>query len=332
MLIKRLIPCLIITLIGIASFAFAQKQEIKIYTVQQGDTLWDISRKELNDPFLWPKVWKENPEVANPDKLKPGQVIRVPLYLIQKEEKTEEPAAREQVEQVVERAPAKEPVQRIETAPVPEKPLVGANLYIASGHIANTVNDAGTITGAPTMRRLFGNLDFVYVKTAGQVKTGDRFYVLKKPKLIMHPVSNAKVGYLVDVAGVAEIKKFEFGETVAQILTVYNDIMAGDILVPYQEMAPPVRSKPYRKPDIKGYVVAARHLRDNNGLFDVVYIDRGTKDGVAVGDMFRTVFIGKQKVPSGAIQVFAVNDTTATAIVRESTISIIPGTMIMPAE
>lgn len=329
MLIKRLIPCLIITLIGIASFAFAQKQEIKEYTIQQGDTLWDISRKELNDPFLWPKVWKENPEVANPDKLKPGQVIRIPLYLIQKAEQAEEPAV---MEPVVEKAPAMEPVQRVDTAPAPEKPLVGSNLYIASGHIASAVNEAGTITGAPTMRTLFGDRDFVYVKTAGQVKTGDRFYVLKKPKLIMHPVSNVKVGYLVDVAGIAEIKKFEFGETVAQILAVYNDITTGDVLVPYQEMVPPIISKPYRKPDIKGYIVAARHLRDNNGLFDIVYIDRGKKDGVEVGDMFRTVFIGKQKVPSGAVQVFSVNDTTSTAIVRESTISIIPGTLIMQAE
>jgi hypothetical protein len=329
MLKKRLIPCLIIAFLGITSSAFAQKQEIKEYTVQQGDTLWDISGKELNDPFLWPKVWKENPEIANPDRLKPGQVIRIPLYLIQKEEKPEEPAV---TEPVLEKAPLMEPAQRVEAAPVRERPLVGTNLYISSGYIASTVNEAGAITGAPTMRTLFGNLDFVYVKTAGQVKAGDRFYILKKPKLIMHPISNLRVGYLVDVAGIAEIKKFEFGETVAQILTVYNDITVDDILVPFHEMVPPVISKPYRKPDIKGYIVAARHLRDNNGLFDVVYIDRGKKDGVEIGDIFRTVFIGRQTVPSGAIQVFAVNDTTSTAIVRESTISIIPGTMIMQAE
>ena len=329
MLNKRLIPWLIIALVGITSLAFAQKQEIKEYKIQQSDTLWDISKKELNDPFLWPKVWKENPEIANPDMLMPGQVIRIPLYLIQKEEKAEEPAV---IAPVAEKAPAQESVQRIEAAPVPKRPLVGANLYIASGHIADKVSAAGNISGSPTMRTLFGNLDMVYVKTAGQVSPGDRYYILKRPKLIMHPLTKAKVGYLVDVAGVAEIKKFEFGETVAQILTNYNDITTDDILIPYTEMTSPIVSKPYRKPNIKGYIVAARHLRDNNGLFDVVYIDRGKKDGVEVGDVFRTVFIGKQKVPSGAIQVFNVNDTTATAIVRESTISIIPGTMIMQAE
>ena len=328
MLNKRLIPLLIIAFMGITSFAFAQQQG-KEYTVQKGDTLWDISKKELNDAFLWPKVWKENPEIANPDKLMPGQIIRIPLYLIQKEEKAEEPPV---AEPAAYKAPKKEVIEKVEATPAPEKPLVSAKLYTASGHIADTVPVAGRITGAPTMRTLFGNLDMVYIRTAGQVRPGDRFYVLKQPKLIMHPITNTKVGYLVEVVGVAEVKRFEFGETVAQILTVYNDITTADVLVPYAEMATPVVSKPYRKPDIKGYIVAARDLRENNGLFDVVYIDRGKKDGVEVGDVFRTVFMGKQKVPSGAVQVFAVNDTTATAIVRESTISIIPGTMIMQAE
>ncbi len=332
MLNKRLIPWLVIAFLGITSFAFAQ-QQVKEYTVQQGDTLWDISNKELNDSFLWPKVWKENPEIANPDKLMPGQIIRIPYYLIQqdvqREEKTEEPPV---AEPIAEKAPEKEVIQRVEATPAPEKPLVGTRLYIASGHIADMVPVAGMITGSPTMRTLFGNLDLVYVRTGLPVSPGDKFYVLKQPKLIMHPVTNAKVGYLVEVAGVAEIKKFEFGETVAEILTMYSDIMTEDVLVPYAELVSPVVSMPYRKPDIRGYIVAARNLRENNGLFDVVYIDRGKKDGVEVGDVFRTVFIGKQKVPSGAIQVFAVNQATSVAIVRESTISIIPGTMIMQAE
>ncbi len=332
MLNKRLIPWLVIAFLGITSFAFAQ-QQVKEYTVQQGDTLWDISKKELNDTFLWPKVWKENPEIANPDKLMPGQIIRIPLYLIQqdieKEEKAEEPPV---AEPVAEKTPDKDAIQRVEATPVPEKPLVSNLLYVASGYIADMVSVTGMITGSPTMRTLFGNLDLVYVKTGRPVSPGDKFYVLKRPQLIMHPVTNEKVGYLVEVAGVTEIKKFEFGETVAQILTMYNDITTGDVLVPYEEMVPPVVSKPYRTPDIRGYIVAARDLRENNGLFDVVYIDRGKKDGVEVGDVFRTVFIGKQKVPSGAIQVFGVSQATSVAIVRESTISIIPGTMIMQAE
>ncbi len=67
----------------------AQETEYKDYTVNRGDTLWDISNKELKDSFLWPKVWKENPEVRNPDRIYPGQKIRIPLFLLQKEIKPE---------------------------------------------------------------------------------------------------------------------------------------------------------------------------------------------------------------------------------------------------
>jgi len=64
---------------------FAQTQEIKEYKVIKGDTLWDITKKELNDPFLWSKVWKENPRIANPDLIYPDQMIKIPLYPIQEE-------------------------------------------------------------------------------------------------------------------------------------------------------------------------------------------------------------------------------------------------------
>ena len=63
-------------------------QEIKDYKVKGGDTLWDISNKELQDPFLWPKIWKENPGIVNPDRIYPDQSIKIPLYLLQKEQKS----------------------------------------------------------------------------------------------------------------------------------------------------------------------------------------------------------------------------------------------------
>ena len=45
------------------------------HIVVKGDTLWDISKKFLNDPWLWPSVWHINPGIRNPHLIYPGDVI-----------------------------------------------------------------------------------------------------------------------------------------------------------------------------------------------------------------------------------------------------------------
>ncbi|WP_417349366.1 LysM peptidoglycan-binding domain-containing protein [Ferrimonas sp.] len=50
-----------------------------IYTVKQGDTLWGISGLYLDDPWLWPRLWRVNPAIANPHLIYPGDRLLVTL-------------------------------------------------------------------------------------------------------------------------------------------------------------------------------------------------------------------------------------------------------------
>ncbi len=51
----------------------------KTYTVKPGDTLWAIAKKALGDGSRWKEIYDKNKSVIgkDPNKLKPGQVLRI---------------------------------------------------------------------------------------------------------------------------------------------------------------------------------------------------------------------------------------------------------------
>ena len=57
-----------------------------------------------------------------------------------------------------------------------------------------------------------------------------------------------------------------------------------------------------------------------SGQSDVVFIDKGSKDGIEPGDLVKVVSYDKnyKSRTTGAIQIINVKDKTSTAIVRKS--------------
>jgi len=79
-MLKRIILtifCLILPLSVIADELKLAKNAPTSYVVKKGDTLWDISAKFLQQPWLWPKLWRINPDIENPHLIYPGEELNL---------------------------------------------------------------------------------------------------------------------------------------------------------------------------------------------------------------------------------------------------------------
>lgn len=79
-------PLLLAILVSVSVFfsTSLRADELKLkadapsfYVVKTGDTLWDIAGLYLQHPWLWPRLWKLNPQVNNPHLIYPGDELRL---------------------------------------------------------------------------------------------------------------------------------------------------------------------------------------------------------------------------------------------------------------
>lgn len=64
---------------GVASVEDDNDDDVIFHTVEKGDTLSAIAKKTLGDANRYPEIFEANkPMLSHPDKIYPGQVLRIP--------------------------------------------------------------------------------------------------------------------------------------------------------------------------------------------------------------------------------------------------------------
>ena len=79
-----------------ASKAFAEKYEMgsrQIYTVSQGDSLSRLAAKFYGTQGAWRALWKENPQILNPDRIRVGMVLSYRAGIEMEDERADGQAA-----------------------------------------------------------------------------------------------------------------------------------------------------------------------------------------------------------------------------------------------
>ena len=159
------------------------------YAIVKGDTLWDISKARLSDPFAWPRIWKKNQFIHNPNLIYPGQVIKLPQGVTiappraAKKEEVPPPVEKSETGPFVSKGttlmlkPRVSESKIITIPPPPTRiPVATKEAVLEAGFIEKDGATTRSIEGSPTPQSLYGLFDELYVKTDG-VKAGDRFII-----------------------------------------------------------------------------------------------------------------------------------------------------------
>ena len=267
------------------------------YTVKKGDTLWDISKHFLNDPWLWPEVWHINPAIRNPHLIYPGDVIALtwvdgkPVLTLEGAEAPPPPISRPGLPTVKLSPSAKESKLRRSINTIPKSAiapflshpfvLTSANLndipYIASNYGDNVIAGKGKKVYA---RRL---IDASVLE----------FNVVRPGQKYVDPDTRKLLGYEAINLGKARLVKV--GDPSTLVVThSYKEILDGDYLLPVEQEAVDINFFP-RAPsrNVAGRIISVADGVQKVGQYHVVVINKGAQDGLEPGHVLEIHQQGK---------------------------------------
>ena len=300
----------------------------RIYTIIQGDTLWDISNAYLKDPFLWPFVWKANLYITNPDLIYPGNKLVIPgLAPIERALQAPVVPQEQLVGKPTTTVPEEEQQAAVKKFILPEEapvPIIDKYAMLSAGFV-NQEESGDVIVGSKEEKTIYGYDDIVYVTIESKEATlGDKFIIYQPLDKVKHPITGKTFGRLIKVLGILQLtEKGAPGTYAARITISFDFAEKGSMLTPYQEPTLIYNTAQAKPKDISGYILEVMDGRTINSQTDIVYLDKGSTEGVDPGDQF-VVYARPQKkaYPKeviGEAQVFLVKEHTATAVVQKST-------------
>ena len=295
--------------LGVAGYAAAQETVTVMedesgfyYTIKKGDTLWDLSQQFMDTPWQWPDLWKENAQIRNPHWIYPGQ--RIQLY-------RKEGAVT---------APAPEPPS-FYYPPIDSVGFITEERTPASGHIIE-------FKGPGNIDRELDNV--VYIKAEpGRELTPGQTYTIYRVNLIKNPENYRRIGFQHYITGLLEVFKKEEQFYRAKIIRVWREIEVGDFVMPYVPSDPRVMLTD-SVADIKGKILLSEDDELAFGDFDLAFIDKGSNDGIALGQSYRLYRIKEAEgiaidIDVGSCLVLDAQMTTATVLLTQTDVDIRKG-------
>jgi hypothetical protein len=301
------------------------------HVVREGDTLWEIARLYLNDPFLWPEIYRINTDVVeDPHWIYPGESLRLPgattvvaavptaIPSTPADPTQPPPAAEEVLPAAVATGPtlfSRSPLRRGTGTGTGRRELIGAAPHptVRAGefHAAPFADRSGGPRGAG---RIVQTSEILGVKS-----TGESSPLMLYEKIYVRPPREAEgrvgerflvftlgsevtgVGQIVIPTGIVEVERVGDDEaTTARIVQQFGEIQLGQGLIPLERFDLPAdaRAMPLEEGGTEAKVV---WIQDRPVLASVqryLVLDPRGENEVRIGDRF-TLVRPRTRAPSG---------------------------------
>jgi len=173
----------------------------------------------------------------------------------------------------------------------------GTDVY-CTGYIADVMPSTSLqIIGAEqeNMKVTFAQGDVVFLnrgRGAG-IQPGAAYFIIRPLGEFKHPFNKKKMGVYVREVGLLRVLEVQDQTATAQILVSCDTVEFGDLLRPYEEIAPPVAREARPLPrygegtnETKGQIIMAPGFHEHLSANRVVFLDLGRQQNVQPGDYF----------------------------------------------
>lgn len=256
------------------------------YRVRPGDTLWDIAGHFLRDPWRWSEVWRANPDIEDPNRIYPGDLLELTMI-------DGRPVIGRAGPPLVRLSPQMR-AEAIE-APVPTIRIGPIAPFLSQPHVteSDTLKQASYVVGFPDEHLVAGTHDAIYVR---KIRTSEvsQFQVLRPGDALRDPDSGDLLGY--EAAFVANAVLERTGDPAKlRVTRMEREVAVGDRVIPADADRPLTDFQPRpAPPETRGRILSVMNGLAQIGRYDVVIINRGARDRIEPGHVFE-VFSGGDK-------------------------------------